>query len=84
MRVHGLSGVRNREYSACADDVQNPPDVRLDAGQDKVDPGLPCSMVDLEQGTDACGCAEDEHVSVTVMAQGSRYVLVWKARYAAT
>lgn len=26
----------------------------------------------------------DEHVWVTVMAPGSRYVLVWKARYAAT
>ena len=84
MRVHGFARVRNRDYSARANDVQNPPDVRLDACQDKVDPGIPCGTVDLEQGTDACGPAEAEHVWVTVMAQGSRYVLVWKARYAAT
>jgi hypothetical protein len=64
MRVPGLAGVRNRDYSACAHDVQNAPDVRRDAGQDKVDPGLSGGTVDLEQGADAHGSAEADATQV--------------------
>jgi len=59
-----LAGVRNRDYSGCAHDVQNAPDVWRDAGQDKVDPGLPGGTVDLEQGTDARGPAEADATEV--------------------
>jgi hypothetical protein len=64
MGVPDLAWVRNRDYSACANEVQNAPDVGLDAGQDKVDPGVPCGMVDLEQGTDARGPAEADATEV--------------------
>ena len=64
MHVPDLARVRNRDYSGCTRDVQNAPDVRWDAGQDKVDPCLPGGAVDLEQGTDARGPAEADATEI--------------------